>query len=583
MIESTEQKIKLHQYSYIVVDELQQIQSSSNHHDVTSNDIYKSDSEDDDEYYIEEYIQGIGETNTERTYERTIISKSEDRISEGIPSRNDIIATISRDEGEILGISNSARKQVSTSNEEPDPFRSTPPDSIPLEEFLDDPIQTNDPSEEYDTTSFFFRRMTQNRHECIRRIRKRQFKVLAPYVKPALASAKNSSDLLLIDPSYHANVGDSMLTLGEIEFIRRLQSNYKYQQIPLDQCSYEQAKNYVEPCHEKLESFSKQRDNSSSDDRGTTLAMWHAGGNWGNLWKTIQKIRVKSYQEILLAGYDRIISMPQSLYYSAELGKHDKPSDSSVFANSIAVAYGLLPSNQTDLSKNARSLLQNSEIRTAVKDRVVLTWRERSSHFKARNIYPFATNVLVPDIAFQLGPYNGTRQNIYSNPLSDPSTPISHPEQHSFLHPNTTDVVLFLREDYESVYTKYRNRDSIINILKETAAPKDQNLSFIIVDWDDRLALFETNDIFFTDTAIRLLSLGKVVIADRLHAAILSYLSGIPFIYLDNVSGKINQTLQVAFEQWDGCHNNEHAMYSRAPNLPEAISLAISFIDKYHL
>jgi exopolysaccharide biosynthesis predicted pyruvyltransferase EpsI len=51
------------------------------------------------------------------------------------------------------------------------------------------------------------------------------------------------------------------------------------------------------------------------------------------------------------------------------------------------------------------------------------------------------------------------------------------------------------------------------------------SLDFNIVDWNDRLSIFHPAETFFGNTSIELLSLGRVVITDRLNASILAYLS----------------------------------------------------------
>jgi exopolysaccharide biosynthesis predicted pyruvyltransferase EpsI len=165
--------------------------------------------------------------------------------------------------------------------------------------------------------------------------------------------------------------------------------------------------------------------------------------------------------------------------------------------------------------------------------------------------------------------------------------------EHSFPF---TDLVFFLRDDDESVFAPQRNNESIRGIIEtvttasgaaesnsSTDREQHHEVTFSIVDWNDRLLMYDTDDYYFTETAIRLVGSGRVVITDRLHGSILSYLSGVPFVYLDNVSRKINQTLQVAFGQWDGCSNGEHAMYLFASTIHDATVIGIEFLSKYQL
>jgi exopolysaccharide biosynthesis predicted pyruvyltransferase EpsI len=64
-------------------------------------------------------------------------------------------------------------------------------------------------------------------------------------------------------------------------------------------------------------------------------------------------------------------------------------------------------------------------------------------------------------------------------------------------------------------------------------------------------------------------------IVDRLHAGILSYLSGLHFIYIDNVYGKLTKTLTTAFEGREEC-----ALWERADNLFDAVQKALVYLEK---
>ena len=64
-----------------------------------------------------------------------------------------------------------------------------------------------------------------------------------------------------------------MLTLGETRLIEE-----QFKLPPAEQCHYRQAKNFVEPCEEVL---SQGR---SSGPKSGKVALWHGGGNWGDIW-----------------------------------------------------------------------------------------------------------------------------------------------------------------------------------------------------------------------------------------------------------------------------------------------------------
>ena len=376
------------------------------------------------------------------------------------------------------------------------PFTSKPPEPIAL----------------FETSSDFIR----NRHKCIQQIRQRHNDLLGPYIFRKSQSSTQPSPILLVDPAYHKNVGDSMITLGEMVFFAQDQAH------EVSQCGYVQHGNFIPHCDQVL---------SQSNPEQSPVAAWHGGGNWGDLWRIAQELRVPSFAELLGNGYS-VVGMPQSLFYQ----------DSFV-----------RDGDTTNLKRGVGTAADP-------KKSVVLSWREKESFELAEKLYPFVTNLLVPDIAFQLGPYQ----------------PLKTPEADAL----KLDLVLFLRDDLESslLLTNVRNDAAVRNMLSSIEG--GENLSFKIVDWNDRLQIFPSQDYFFTETSIQLLSLGRVVICDRLHAAILCYLAGIPFVYIDQMTGKISKTLYVALE---GCADGPMSMFERAQTLPEALQLAVEFFDKYTL
>jgi exopolysaccharide biosynthesis predicted pyruvyltransferase EpsI len=372
------------------------------------------------------------------------------------------------------------------------------------------------------------------RHQCIEKIRERQSAALGPFM-----DASDNRRVLLVDPAYHRNVGDHMITLGELEFMKRL----GYAANTQSQCHYVQAGEFVPHCDVVI-----YQPNPAQAVQ--PLALWHGGGNWGDIWD-MQGPRIDSFVPLLEHNFT-IVSMPQSFYYGdRELEKRDAERLKS------NIVRGMWSWDQDT------SILKTTEGRNRSMSRVVLSWREHKSYRKALKRYPFANNIIVPDIAFQLGPYA---------PMPPKEDDIPLP---------LLDIVVLLRDDKESTYMPQRNKQAINEIL--TSVDGGDKISFSIVDWEDRLNRFQSMDYFFTDTSIQLLSMGRVVVCDRLHAAILAYLSGIPFVYVNQSTGKISKTLRVAFDSWEGCDDGESAMWARADNLTHAFELANGFLDKYDL
>jgi exopolysaccharide biosynthesis predicted pyruvyltransferase EpsI len=370
------------------------------------------------------------------------------------------------------------------------------------------------------------------RHQCIEKIRQRHSATLGPFM-----DARDNRRVLLVDPAYHRNVGDHMITLGELEFIKRL----GYAAETQSQCHIVQAGEFVPRCNVVI-------NQEYPAQVAQPLALWHGGGNWGDIWD-IQGARIDSFVPLLENNFT-VVSMPQSFHYGdRELEKRDAEKLKS------KIAQGVWSWGQD------ASVLDTEEGRNRSMSRVVFSWREHKSYRKALKRYPFVNNIIVPDIAFQLGPY----------------APMPPKEDDIAL----LDIVVLLRDDKESTYMPQRNKQAINEIL--SSVDGGDRISFSIVDWEDRLNRFQSMDYFFTDTSIQLLSMGRVVVCDRLHAAILAYLSGIPFVYVNQSTGKISKTLRVAFDSWDGCDDGESAMWARADNLTHAFELASGFLDKYDL
>ena len=79
--------------------------------------------------------------------------------------------------------------------------------------------------------------------------------------------------------------------------------------------------------------------------------------------------------------------------------------------------------------------------------------------------------------------------------------------------------------------------------------------------------------IFFDDASLKLVSFGRVVIVDRLHGAILTYLANVPVIYFDQETNKLTKVLDVAFETAEIC-KDEKNMIIRTSSLNEALAKA---------
>ena len=105
--------------------------------------------------------------------------------------------------------------------------------------------------------------------------------------------------LLLVDPAYHSNVGDTLISYGELALIERM--GFKNH----TECHIAQSLGRSKACGD----FQQFEDNS--------LALWQGSGGWGDLWEreTITMRRPKTFVQMIKKNMT-VISMPSSLFYA---------------------------------------------------------------------------------------------------------------------------------------------------------------------------------------------------------------------------------------------------------------------------
>lgn len=282
---------------------------------------------------------------------------------------------------------------------------------------------------------------------CIRQIETRQVDVLSD-----ILSRKHNKKypLLLIDPAYHDNIGDNLQVLGELKYFIK----FGWGANTINTCNIAQGDGRIRSCHD-FSNFTKSR-----------VAIWHAGGNWGNMWSKIQHKRLESFK-FLLKQNKTIISMPQSMHFTEEkfLAK-----DAATFKN-ICLESGLEDH--------------------MIKDNVILTWRQYDSYQLASKYYNFVQNRLMPDISFQIGPIIDVER------YPQPKYPIQK-----------VDILLILRTDKESILNGQENsaehRHDIGDLRNNHFVQKRldylerSEVSFKIVDWKDRTDYYHHSGIFAT-------------------------------------------------------------------------------------
>ena len=182
------------------------------------------------------------------------------------------------------------------------------------------------------------------------------------------------------------------------------------------------------------------------------------GGNWGDYWtwKNLQLPRMQAFVILLEKGWT-VVGLPQSLYY---INQERAKNDSNNWRDSI-------------------SKMKNPVDSTS---KVHLTWRQRDSYEKSLSLYPFATNHLIPDTAFMIGPL--------------PDTDMWSITKEKF------DILFLMRKDKESVHKI--NKSMIQDILLNTKATK--KFTFRITDWfgEKFEKIFSPNKVHRTSESLRL-------------------------------------------------------------------------------
>ena len=227
--------------------------------------------------------------------------------------------------------------------------------------------------------------------------------------------------LLLVDPAYHSNVGDTLISYGELVLMERMGfMNHT-------ECHIAQSLGRSKPCG----------DFSQFSDGG--LALWQGSGGWGDLWERemITMRRPITFVQMMKKN-KTVISMPSSLFYR---NKTLETSDAKLWMDNIA--------------KNAN--LKKS------RNQIILTWRQNDSFTKGSSLYNLVDNRLVPDAAFMIGPLEERDEWRKEK--------------------KKVDILFLLRTDKESKYLSKRNLKSLRTLLD--SMDDSRGLSFHLVDWWD--------------------------------------------------------------------------------------------------
>lgn len=347
------------------------------------------------------------------------------------------------------------------------------------------------------------------RMQCLRSVQERLRSAFEPIFD------KYPGGVALVDVALHSNLGDNILWRGAVSLLASFGIS------PALVCYHSQP-GWLKAIDKKAKKCTKEDIMNAVEGNG--LVLFHAGGNWGDLYRPVQEKRIELLQELGVAAKTAnfgIVQLPQSIYYS----------DTALLKQDKSVIEGLDP------------------------DVFHLFVRSKSSESQAQSMYVHTDVKLVPDIAFVLGP-------------------LFPPKRASY------DVLILFRQDIET-------KDDIWSLtgwMKNSFGKA--NLTYKFQDWwykpdEHPHEISENSMTVFSEVrlqaAMDLISAGKVVITNRLHGSIIATLMGKHLIYVDTKEGKISQVRDTAFASTPHCSNtNLHVQHS--DNLKSAMEIAIEML-----
>lgn len=250
-----------------------------------------------------------------------------------------------------------------------------------------------------------------------------------------------------------------------------------------------------------------------------TVVAFHGGGNLGDVWPEYQRFREETVPR--LRGR-QIVILPQSIWFTDPRA--------AARANRIFADHG----------------------------RVTVLARDEDSMERARDSLPDVRVRFCPDMAFGVGEVV---------PASSPSVDLlylSRNDHEKAAQGPTSDEWADVVTDWESGMPRLISArwfaNKVPGIIHKRVRPLRRGLDGALEKSHERMA-----DLSF-ESARHLLSQGRVVVTDRLHAHIFALLMGRPHVVLDNNYGKIRPI----FAGYSGQFSTAHT----ARTVDEAVELA---------
>lgn len=182
----------------------------------------------------------------------------------------------------------------------------------------------------------------------------------------------------------------------------------------------------------------------------------------------------------------------------------------------------------------------------------IISARSRESYEFLKAHYSPTKSIISPDAAFFIGPLEPINESFY-------------------------DIFILKRIDNEKKYSE-----------KNWNAAIDRHLSFKYSyrtnDWYD-YRIDSSNMNSFTNQSVllmnKMISQGKIIVTDRLHASIFALLIGRPHVIIDEKHKKIYNTREFAFENKSECEQKyTRSYYSTNPD--DALRKAVEMLHEYY-
>ena len=339
------------------------------------------------------------------------------------------------------------------------------------------------------------------------------------------------------DPAANGNLGDQLLWAGSNKLFQ------KFGKHPVFYCGGSQTKSLIHSC-DSYDAKTEMKAKLSSGTKTPKGILWYnPGGNWGNLYRHVQLARFQVWEYASSLGIP-FISGPQSIFYME--GSHAVSTDAEL-------------------------------VKKIAKERDLLTFRQHNSYVLAAALYGnYATIREASDMAFMLGP-----QISLNKPLYDVFLLVRNDGESDML--NAT-IAITTRQKIVTTHwssrmnatynhTEYYNETEYMNshdaICREVI---QRGFSCGIGDWgtgkkvnrregsDGKPRIDPTFPDIGLQMAMDTVSLGQLIVSDRLHGALLAFLAGKPVVYIDNKYKKLSNVFSTAFSNKTNCNSTIDVM-----------------------